>query len=58
MRLPQVNISQMVPDPMDLLDLSYNKIYKFVDWLLFVSMGVDLTGNDINTIKGMSCWLS
>jgi len=37
---------------MDLVDLSYNNIYKFSDWLLFISWCTDLSANKIVTIPG------
>ena len=36
----------------DLIDLSFNSIYKFSDWLLFVAWSIDLSGNKIATILG------
>lgn len=51
-RLPQYNLSQQAQHMIDLLDLSFNNIYKFSDWLLFVSWCIDLSGNKIQTILG------
>lgn len=36
----------------DLIDLSFNNIYKFSDWLLFITWCIDLSGNQISTILG------
>ncbi|KAF6026658.1 LRRC63 [Bugula neritina] len=51
-RLPQYNLSQQRQHMMDLVDLSYNNIYKFSDWLLFISWCTDLSANKIVTIPG------